>query len=315
MPRLRGQALLPDIYDATQGRWRGILSQFGLDQRQLSGKQCPCPICGGKDRFRMDNKGGRGTWYCNQCGAGTGFDMVMKLRGWDFRMALAEIRKLVGIASQEPIKAGISENDARQMRRDLWRSSVAIKPGDAVDQYLKGRYVDQPTYPGALRLCYDCRYDNENSFTAMIAAVQDLDGTCVSLHRTWVKDGYKAPVDTPRKVMPGTIPNGSAVRLGVAGETLGIAEGIETALAASDLFSLPVWAALNATMLREWEPPRGVQEVAIFGDNDASFTGHRAVYTLANRLWVKKIRVTIHIPKEVGQDWNDVVIEKREGKS
>jgi hypothetical protein len=31
-----------------------------------------CPVCGGSDRFRFDDKEGRGTWFCNQCGAGDG---------------------------------------------------------------------------------------------------------------------------------------------------------------------------------------------------------------------------------------------------
>ena len=54
------------------GRWPGILKHFGLDDRTLSGDHCPCPVCGGKDRFRFDDKEGRGTYYCSHCGAGHG---------------------------------------------------------------------------------------------------------------------------------------------------------------------------------------------------------------------------------------------------
>ena len=35
-----------------------------------------CPMCGGKDRFRFDDKGGRGTWICSQCGAGDEIELV-----------------------------------------------------------------------------------------------------------------------------------------------------------------------------------------------------------------------------------------------
>ena len=35
-----------------------------------------CPVCGGSDRFRFDDKEGRGTWFCNQCGAGDGLKLV-----------------------------------------------------------------------------------------------------------------------------------------------------------------------------------------------------------------------------------------------
>ncbi|TAJ88609.1 MAG: hypothetical protein EPO10_01440 [Reyranella sp.] len=40
-----------------------------------------CSICGGKDRFRFDDKGVEGTWFCNQCRAGTGIILVRKLNG------------------------------------------------------------------------------------------------------------------------------------------------------------------------------------------------------------------------------------------
>ena len=45
--------------------------------------------------------------------------------------------------------------------------------------------------------------------------------------------------------MMGTMPTGAAVRLMPHEEMLGIAEGIETALSASILFNVPVWAALD----------------------------------------------------------------------
>lgn len=297
--------MLLDIHEACQGRWRGILSRFDMDQKQLSGKHGPCPMCGGVDRFRFDDKGGRGTFYCTNCGAGSGVDLVMKLRGWDFKQAVAEIRPLVGMATAEPVKAGMSDADKKAMRQAIWRASQPVTKGDAVDRYLEARKVDQPSYPTTLRMNPDCRYSNALSFPAMIAAVQDLDGTCVSLHRTFIKDGDKAPVDNPRMVTPGDLPNGCAVRLTPAGEVLGIAEGIETALAAGDRFGIPTWAALNSNLLAEWEPPAGVREVAIFGDNDAGFAGQAAAYQLARRLARRKIETTVHIPTIIGTDWAD----------
>ncbi|MCE6959995.1 toprim domain-containing protein [Cereibacter sphaeroides] len=305
----------PDIHEAAQGRWRGILSTYGLTQQNLSGRQGPCPICGGKDRFRFDDKGGRGTWFCNQCGAGSGLDMVMKLRGWDFRTAVDQVRPLVGVAAAEPIKPGMSDEEKRRLRIDLWRSSVPIAPGDMVDQYLRGRACDQPSYPATLRFCPECRYAEGVFFPAMVAAIQDKDGLCVSLHRTFLKDGHKAPVDSPRMVMPGVIPNGSAVRLAEHGEVLGIAEGIETAFSAGDHFQVPTWAALNANLLAEWEPPVGATEVVIFGDNDENYTGQAAAHQLARRLYRKGIKVSVQVPPAVGEDWNDVWIRRLRSKS
>ena len=41
-----------------------------------NGRHCPCPVCGGKDRFRFDNKDGRGTYICNQCCSGDGLELI-----------------------------------------------------------------------------------------------------------------------------------------------------------------------------------------------------------------------------------------------
>ena len=46
----------PSVRDVAAGKWHGLLLGFGLSERQLSGKHCPCPICGGNDRFRFDDK-------------------------------------------------------------------------------------------------------------------------------------------------------------------------------------------------------------------------------------------------------------------
>ncbi len=86
--------MLPSVHEIASGRWVGILSAFGLSEKTLSGKHCPCPVCGGKDRFRFDNKNGKGTFYCSGCGAGNGVDLVMKLKGWSFKEAAKEIQSM-----------------------------------------------------------------------------------------------------------------------------------------------------------------------------------------------------------------------------
>ena len=90
---------------------------------------------------------------------------------------------------------------------------------------------------------------------------------------------------------------------------MGIAEGIETALAASILFGMPVWAALNANRLAAWEPPAEAREVVIFADNDESFTGQLAAFDLEARI-AAKVRTTIETPVDTGSDWNDVLQQK-----
>ena len=301
-----------DIHIEAKGRWRGILSNMGLSQQELSGKHGPCPICGeGTDRFRFDDKDGRGTWFCTHCGAGSGMDLVMKLKGWDFREALTQVRSLVGSSAAEAPKAGLSDADKRRFRLELWNSSRPLEKGDLVDQYFSGRKIDQPEYPASLRFCPSARYSATKSFPALVAAIQDASGMGINLHRTFLDGPEKAPVDSPRMMMPGDIPGGSAVRLGKSREVLGIAEGIETALAASDQFNVPVWAALNASLLVEWTPPDGVHEVLIFGDNDENHVGQACAEQLARRLYAKGYAVGVHIPSLPGTDWADVALGKR----
>lgn len=64
-----------EISKQSVGKWEYILQCLGVKIPE-GGKHGPCPKCGGKDRFRFDNKGGRGTWFCNHCGNGDGIDIV-----------------------------------------------------------------------------------------------------------------------------------------------------------------------------------------------------------------------------------------------
>ena len=107
------------------------------------------------------------------------------------------------------------------------------------------------------------------------------------------------------------MPSGAAVRLAaVPGNKLGIAEGIETALAASILFNMPVWAALTAGLLQDWSPPASVSTVFIFADNDASSTGQAAGYTLAQKLKARGTSAFVELPPVTGTDWADVLADR-----
>src|SRR5207248_8960641 len=109
-------------------------------------------------------------------------------------------------------------------------------------------------------------YDAGLHFPAMLAKVISPDDQAVNLHQTFLTpDGEKAAVERPRKMMPGTVPLGSAVRLMPAGSVLGVGEGIETVLAAARLFRVPVWSTLNAANLEAFREPAGVEELIVFG--------------------------------------------------
>jgi putative DNA primase/helicase len=62
-----------DTIERARHRWREILPQLGIETRFLQNKHGPSPLCGGKDRFRFDDRDGTGSYYCNQCGPALGW--------------------------------------------------------------------------------------------------------------------------------------------------------------------------------------------------------------------------------------------------
>ena len=272
-------------------------------------------MCGGTDRFRFDDKDGRGTWFCNNCRAGDGISLVMRFANLKFPAAARLIEQHIGAS---PVSNGRRERTDGQKAvemKSLWARAQPITLADHAGQYLHAR-TGLETFPAALRYSADERYFDHGAkpiwLPAMVARVDPCDravaaGERASLHRTYLSPyASKAEVSSPRKMM-GSMPPGAAVRLMRHGDTLGIAEGIETAISATALFGCPCWAALAAGLMELCEPPPTVTTVIIFGDNDASLTGQAAAYTLAKRLQSKGISATAEIPSRTGDDWNVVL--------
>lgn len=293
--------------ERARGKWRGILLALGVDQKFLTGKHGPCPFCEGRDRFRWDNSNGNGSFICSQCGAGSGFDLLMRVRGWDFRTAAKEVDQIVGGVTNEPAKPAMDERKRVDMLNRLWTSATPLQAGDHAHRYLASRVALPSAMPACLRYAPQAPVPGGSTCPALIALVQGSDGNPANIHRTFLGPNGKADMDNARAMMPGAHPEGSAVRLfPVHGERLGIAEGIETAFAAAARFNMPVWAALNAGMMAKWNPPAGVGEVVVFGDCDANFTGQEAAYSLARRISTRlRVKCDVRIPATVGRDWAD----------
>jgi putative DNA primase/helicase len=292
------------IGDLCVGRWESILTSLGVASEFLSKKHGPCPMCKGTDRYRFDNKDARGSWFCSKCGAGDGFSLLRKLNGWSFAEAAREVERVLGISKQDAPRHEFTDEQKRAALKRVYSESVAVTTGDAVWTYLNRR-TGIVNVPNSIRLHPKLHYEKGLSFEAMLALVTMPDGKHSTMHRTWLDGkGGKAPVDEPKKVMAGTIKTG-AIRLAPMAECLGLAEGIETALRASVLFGMPVWAAISAGGMRDWEAPEGLRHLIVFGDNDENFTGQTAAYSLANRLSLKGIKTEVRIPSKTGTDWAD----------
>ncbi len=178
---------------------------------------------------------------------------------------------------------------------------------EIVNGYISARGLN--VVPSVLRGHRSLAYHDDDGrfvgrFPAMVAPVIGPDGTLQSVHRT-----YLADLPNRKKIMPvlDTI-RGGAGRLFDVVDVMGIAEGIETAFACTELFEVPSWAATSTGGMESFEPPAGIKRVHIFGDNDGNFAGQKAAFVLAHRL-ARVIAVEVSIPPVPGTDWLDVLNE------
>lgn len=294
---------------AAVGRWNGILRSFGIAENFLVNRHGPCPMCGGSDRFRFDDKDGRGTWFCNQCGNGDGMELLKRFTGQDFKTLAKEVDSMVGTIQPEQQRTA-DDADARKDRlTKIQKASRVCRDGDDVTRYLAGRRLAVP--PIGIRIHPSLPFwDNgakAGHYPAMLCTFSSRDGKPITYHVTYLSDGNKAQVTPSRKIMPPTEPmKGGAIRLSNVAEHIGIAEGVETALGASSLYEIPVWAATSATLLESFSPPGGVKAVTIFGDNDENYTGQSAAYSLAKRLSAQGYSVRVFVATIAGTDFCDV---------
>jgi putative DNA primase/helicase len=307
---------MPELRDQARNKWRSILPALGVGSHFLTGKHTACPICeDGKDRFRFDDLDGNGTWFCNQCRAGSGVDLLMRVHGWSFPQAAHRVREILGECSATIPGKKLDPEKALEAASALWERGLLVTDDDMVTQHLRSRGILGPV-PMRLRFCPVLRvtdHPTKQLLPAMLALVSGPDGQPVNVHRTYLEDGTKARMDAPRKLMPGGVPDGSAIRLGEPRDgRLGVAEGIETALAVTQRFGMVCWSVMNATMLAKFSPPPGLRELHVFGDNDRKLGGQAAAYTCGHRAAVMRNGPrlwAVHIPTKIDTDWADGLLK------
>lgn len=300
------------VKQETQGKWRGIFHHFGVDVGE--GRHTTCPTCG-KKNFRMDDKTGRGEWICT-CGSGDGWALIQKLQGWDFKEAVKQVAAVVGTADIIPAKP--KKMLTVEFMRKIFKGATKASRENLAGKYLKGR---------GLQACPETLWYHPamldkgagKEMPAMVAVVSDNTGTATGLHRTFLSPGGgKAKMECPKKLLVcKERAKGASVRLfPPASGALGLAEGIETALACYELHGIPTWATISAQGMLGWCLPQGLplRKVYIFGDNDShkTYAGQAAAYGLAKRLReVERIECEVVIPDGPG-DWLDDLVSRKQ---
>ncbi|HBR4754311.1 TPA: DUF927 domain-containing protein [Klebsiella pneumoniae] len=128
---MRNIDLIREVTHAAADRWPIVLAGLHIDVPDSPRKHAPCPACGGADRFRFDDNG-RGSFICNQCGAGDGLDLIKRINNCDTTEAAQLAADVLGIdyrtvkqdeatASQkrEQMKAESQQREQERQRRKL----------------------------------------------------------------------------------------------------------------------------------------------------------------------------------------------------
>jgi putative DNA primase/helicase len=317
------------VRELAGGHWFHIATASGIPEAVLRNRHGPCPGCGGRDRFRFDDKDGRGTFVCSQGGghilAGDGFALLCHAHGWSFTEALRFVAQLVdgGGARSNPtprahedvaaMAAGERGSNSAAMW-DLQRSILgecrSIAPDGPVARYLANRGLSAVLgdLPSDL-VEHAClrRYEglrNAGEHPAIVAVVRGPGGEHRTLHRTYLThEGMKAPVPSPRMLMPPIVEGGwlgGAIRLYPAETRLAVAEGIESALAVRVATGWPVWSGITAAGLGALVVPPEVREIRVHADHDEA--GLRLARKLADRLAQEGRDVRLIVPPRVGMD-------------
>lgn len=263
-----------------------------------------CPWHGEKSpSFHCEDKKGR--YHCFGCGvSGDHFRFLMEMDGMSFPDAVADLASLAGIPMPDrgpPTDAQKAEAARRAREREkmhaqraaiavqhlkervlnaavVWKSSQPIR-GTLGQVYVEWRGLLLPEveenlrfHPGLAHSTGNDALDVPGRHPTIVARVQGPDGGGRGVWRIYLKADGRGKLAVPEKssAKVGLGPTGGgAVRLGGIGPIIGLAEGVETALAVRELgVRYPVWAATSTSGIISFEIPPGVERVIVYPDPD-----------------------------------------------
>ncbi|EBP5235902.1 DNA primase, partial [Salmonella enterica] len=287
------------------GHWPRILPALGV--KVIKNRHQSCPVCGGSDRFRFDDKEGRGTWFCNQCGAGDGLKLVEKVFGVTPSEAAGKVNAVTGNLSPvapEVMAAAEAETDADRKAAAALAVRLLEKTRPATDN----AYLTRKGFPD--RECPVLTVMHKTggvTFRAgdVVVPLSDDTGALVNLQLINA-DGLK-------RTLKGGQVKGTCHVIGgkkQAGKRLWIAEGYATALTVHHLTSETVMVALSsvnlfslASLARQKHP---ACQIVLAADRDLNGAGQTKAAAAADAC-----EGVVALPPVFG-DWNDAFVQKGE---
>lgn len=132
---MRSIDLIRQVTHEAAGRWPQVLGGLNIRVPSSPRQHSACPACGGKDRFRFDDKG-RGSFLCNVCGAGDGLDLVKRVSHCDVTEAARMVADVLGIdyraAQTDPAAASQRREqlEAGRQQREQERQQQAAEDAE-----------------------------------------------------------------------------------------------------------------------------------------------------------------------------------------
>ncbi|AHW26178.1 DNA primase [Salmonella enterica subsp. enterica serovar Abony] len=287
------------------GHWPRILPALGV--KVIKNRHQSCPVCGGSDRFRFDDKEGRGTWFCNQCGAGDGLKLVEKVFGVTPSEAAGKVNAVTGNlppVAPEVIAAAEAETDTDRKAA----AALAVRLMEKTRPATGNSYLTRKGFPAQECLTLTAMHKTGGvTFRAgdVVVPLHDDTGVVVNLQLI-NSDGLK------RTLKGGQVKGAYHVIEGKkqAGKRLWIAEGYATALTVHHLTGETVMVALSsvnllslASLARQKYP---ACQIVLAADRDLNGDGQSKAAAAADAC-----EGIVALPPVFG-DWNDAFMQKGE---
>jgi putative DNA primase/helicase len=296
---------LPD-HPSLDAHGREIVERLGGEWRR-GGGMCRCPAHDDRTPSLSVRAGERRLLFHCFAGCETA-DVLRALR--TLRLLDPDLPVRTNEASWTPADPGRRNRGAAS---SLWAAARPIARSPAAGYLLgRGLVIEASGLRYHPRAPYG-RGEQAIFRPAMLAAVRDDIGL-VGVHRTFVElsPPRLADLAVPKRAL-GRLGRG-AVRLRPPRDgLLGLAEGIETALAATLLTGVPCWATLGTERFARVALPPSVKRLILFLDNDPG--GRRAEKLARDAHRGSGLEIDASYPADAGADWNDVLLQRVAGPS